>query len=132
MADAVIDEHARLQYSRRRGRDGSGGGPSGRRRARGVLVDDEVVRGGSHRSVRVAAEASEGWSEAGTEAVEESSGEHLSLSLGRRGEVEVLHRSWYPFSSLASGSYSFHFFFSSSFLLFFSLTVAWGASWLGE
>lgn len=95
VADAVVDEHARLQDGRHGGRHGGGGGDSGGGRrggARRVLVDDKVVGGGrgGGGGGRVASDAGdEGRREAGPDAADEGSGEHFfffSPSLGRRGE----------------------------------------------
>lgn len=79
VADAVVDEHARLQDGGRSDRDGDGGGGGGGGRGarRGLLVADDDEVGG--RAGRVAAEAR--GSEEGADAAGEGSGEHsLSLS----------------------------------------------------
>lgn len=90
VADAVVDEHARLQDGGRSGRDGDGGGGGGGGRGarRGLLVADDDEVGG--RAGRVAAEAR--GSEEGADAAGEGSGEHsLSLSAGGGGAA----RRWF-------------------------------------
>lgn len=84
VADAVVDEHARLKDGRHGGRHGGGAGSDGRRGgARRVLVDDKVVGGGrgggGGRRVAAAEEAREGRREAGPDAgaADEGSGEHF-------------------------------------------------------
>lgn len=102
VADAVVDEHARLQDGRHGGCHGGGGGGGGGRRggARRVLVDDKVVsrRSGGGGGGRVAAaeeKARERRREAGPDAADEGSGEHffplLSDGEARRGVAAVLH-----------------------------------------
>jgi hypothetical protein len=91
VADAVVDEHARLQEGRHGGRHGGGG--NGRRGgARRVLVDDKVVGGGGGGRVAAAEKAREGRREAGSDGASDSSGEHLfsPSSLLSNGEAAVL------------------------------------------
>jgi hypothetical protein len=91
VADAVVDEHARLQEGRHGGRHGGGG--NGRRGgARRVLVDDKVVGGGGGGRVAAAEKAREGRREAGSDGASDGSGEHLfpPSSLLSNGEAAVL------------------------------------------
>jgi len=125
VANAVVDEHARLQDGRHGGRHGGCCGSGGRRGgARRVLVDDEVVGGrggGGGGRVAAAEEAREGRREAGAGATGDGSSEHFSpfpslfsRTPRRGGQVAVLytpHRSGFfpPWTWVCSWPFLFLF-----------------------